>query len=249
MPRGKSGRVAGCGRRRRVNKEARDEATSLVVLNDEQVERTALVLISRSGQEYGCVDDFCRVVLPNIPLERARLIMKALAMVASGSKWASVLAATGMSHSDVSCFAHNNKVYREVYKAAKAMQMESMAARTLDAYFDIATEGDEIPVVAGGVVVERRRVRSVKAMEGILAAGDERFARKGAGGVLANGPTFVFPVMPTMTAADVRRGREETEGVVVEGASVVEGSPAPEGGGAAGLLSGLEPEDVEEVEP
>lgn len=234
------------GSARFVGQLARDIATAIVPMTDAQMEAAAVSLVRSCGIPAETVDGFCRDVLGGYALADARRMVEALVMVAAGALWKDVLEKVGLGWSDVAEPSYTSKEYRLVFEMARQRQLKAQAARTQDALVDVAVNGEAVPIIVNGEVVAERRVRSVRAMERMLAAGDERFAtEKGGGGIHANGPTFVFPVMPTLTAEDVRRAREETERVID-----VKAEDAPKGvASQPGLLSGLEPEGVEEVEP
>lgn len=129
-------------------------------------------LMGRLGKVLGLRDE-----VDGVP--RWRRCVSFLASYAGGMRYRDALKENGIDSASVMMSVSNSRIYSAMYFAARNCQLSANLPDVLDAAIDIAVNGEEKKVYdRDGRLVGVNRERSVKAMELLLKAGDERFAEK-----------------------------------------------------------------------
>lgn len=129
-------------------------------------------LVERMGDALGLRDE-----VDGVP--RWRRCVRFLASYASGMRYRVALEDSGVDSASIRICIGRSRIYMAMYDAARNCQLTANLPEVLDAAVDIAVNGEEKKVYdRDGRLVGVNRERSVKAMELLLKAGDERFAEK-----------------------------------------------------------------------
>ena len=150
---------------------------------------------------------------------------------ACGARYVQALERWGLERIDVSILLGRSTEFRDMYEEATKARLSTAIPHVIDSLVDQAVDGEERKVFdKEGNVVGVTVVRSVKAAELLLKAGDKRFADKGGNNVNVGGITYNIS-MPSLSLPPPGR---RAESVVVDG----DGRVVEEvgGGGAAAAL-------------